>query len=51
MFEKDFVVNALRQTKYNISDAARVAGVSRPTLYDLMKKHDITLETRTQLKE
>ena len=51
MFEKDFVVNALRRAKYNISDAARVAGISRPTLYDLMKKHDITLETKTQLKE
>jgi len=45
MFERDFVVNLLRRTDYNIAKAALQAGVSRPTLYDLLKKHNITIKT------
>jgi len=41
--ERDVVVGALRQAAGNVSRAARAIGVSRPTLYDLMKKHRITV--------
>ncbi len=41
MFERDFVITVLKRVEYNIAEAARVAGVSRPTLYDLMRKHGI----------
>jgi len=45
MFEKDFITHALRNADYNISEAAKTIGLSRPTLYDLLKKHDIQLRT------
>lgn len=36
--ERDAVVRALGRTNHNISKAAELLGVSRPTLYDLMSK-------------
>jgi two-component system NtrC family response regulator len=50
IFEREFIINVLRQTQYNISEAAKIAGISRPTLYDLMKKHSIKLEKETIIK-
>lgn len=41
--ERDLVVGALRQAAGNVSRAARAIGVSRPTLYDLMRKHHIAV--------
>jgi two-component system NtrC family response regulator len=32
---------ALAQTDYNISGAAKLLGISRPTLYDLLKQYDM----------
>ena len=40
-FEMDYLKNLLRSAGGNISDAARMAGVDRTTLYRLMEKHDI----------
>jgi two-component system NtrC family response regulator len=39
---------ALSLFQGNISKAAEVLGISRPTLYDLMNKHGITTEARSQ---
>ncbi len=50
IFEREFIINVLRQAQYNISEAAKIAGISRPTLYDLMKKHSIKLEKETIIK-
>jgi two-component system NtrC family response regulator len=47
MFEREFIINVLRQAQFNISEAAKIAGISRPTLYDLLKKHSIKLEKET----
>ncbi|MBD3422788.1 MAG: response regulator [Chitinivibrionales bacterium] len=44
MFEKEFVINALKHCNYTISDAAKKIGVSRPTLYDLIKKLEIEVK-------
>jgi two-component system NtrC family response regulator len=41
MFERDFVSTVLSRAENNIAEAARLAGVSRPTLYDLIRKHGI----------
>jgi two-component system, NtrC family, response regulator len=49
MFEKDFITHALRRTNYNISVAAKSIGLSRPTLYDLLKKHGIQISTEKQI--
>lgn len=38
--EKRAIGHALSVCEHNISAAARMLGVSRPTLYDLMKQHD-----------
>ncbi|HLV33255.1 MAG TPA: sigma-54 dependent transcriptional regulator [Chitinispirillaceae bacterium] len=51
VFEREFLINVLRQVNFNISDAARIAGVSRPTIYDLLKKHSITLDKETTIKD
>jgi DNA-binding NtrC family response regulator len=40
-FEKTYLARVVRQAKGNISDAARIAGVDRTTLYRLMQKHGI----------
>ncbi|BCR05260.1 sigma-54-dependent Fis family transcriptional regulator [Desulfuromonas versatilis] len=39
LVEKELVVKALEQESGNIARAAELLGVSRPTFYDLMKKH------------
>jgi two-component system NtrC family response regulator len=35
------IQRALVETQSNISLAAKLLGVSRPTLYDLMKEYDL----------
>ncbi|MDH3208535.1 MAG: sigma-54 dependent transcriptional regulator [Gemmatimonadota bacterium] len=40
-FEVDYLTHVVRSSGGNISDAARIAGVDRTTLYRLMEKHDI----------
>jgi two-component system NtrC family response regulator len=42
VFEKEFTTNALKMAQYNISETAKKLGISRPTLYDLIKKHGLT---------
>lgn len=38
-FEKDYLEHIVRKAKGNISDAARMAGVDRTTLYRMMERH------------
>lgn len=38
-FEQEYLVHVVRSSAGNISDAARMAGVDRTTLYRLMEKH------------
>ncbi len=38
-FEKEYLEHVVREAGGNISDAARLAGVDRTTLYRLMEKH------------
>lgn len=40
--EHDAIVRALKISQKNLTAAAKVLGVSRPTLYDLMKTHNLT---------
>lgn len=49
-FEKEYLLKLLEKVDFNISEAAFAAGISRPTLYDLMKKLDIQLHTETRIK-
>jgi DNA-binding NtrC family response regulator len=41
-FEKDYLSWVLQESEGNVSDAARVAGVNRATLYRLLEKHGLT---------
>ena len=41
--ERSAIQKALSMSDNNISTAARLLGVSRPTLYDLVKKYDLVL--------
>jgi len=38
-FEKDYLEHVVREARGNISDAARMAGVDRTTLYRMMERH------------
>ena len=40
-FERSYLQRIVRQSKGNMSDAARIAGVDRTTLYRLMQKHGL----------
>jgi len=42
--EKEVVQLALAQAGSNLSKAAKLLGVSRPTLYDLMQRHQVGLD-------
>jgi len=50
LFEKNYITNALRHAEYVISDAAKNMGVTRPTLYDLMKKHNVIIKTEAKIQ-
>ncbi len=50
MFEKEFIANTLKESNFCISDAARNAGLSRPTLYDMMKRHGLMIKNRAQIE-
>jgi DNA-binding NtrC family response regulator len=41
-FEREYVTCLLRQTVGNVSQAARVAGINRATLYRMMQRHGLT---------
>lgn len=43
--EREVVINSLDRNKGNIAGSAEELGVSRPTLYDIMKKHGLYNET------
>ena len=45
--EIDIIRRALALSNDNVSEAAKLLGVSRPTLYDLMQTHDLRLERAT----
>jgi two-component system, NtrC family, response regulator len=40
--ERDVIQLALAQTGSNLAQAAKLLGISRPTLYDLMREHRLT---------
>jgi len=42
--EREVLQLALAQAGSNLSKAARLLGISRPTLYDLMQQHQIGLD-------
>ena len=39
--ERSAIAIALNRTEHNISATAKLLGVTRPTLYDLLKKHQL----------
>ncbi|MDD2540807.1 MAG: PEP-CTERM-box response regulator transcription factor [Desulfuromonadaceae bacterium] len=42
MVEREMVIAAIENQKNNMAKTAEVLGISRPTLYDLVKKHNIS---------
>jgi two-component system NtrC family response regulator len=49
-FEKEYFQALLEKYDFNISETAGAAGISRPTLYDMMKKLNIQLEKEIKVK-
>ncbi len=45
-FEVEYLARLIKSAEGNVSDAARMAGVDRTTLYRLMEKHGIRKKTR-----
>jgi transcriptional regulator of acetoin/glycerol metabolism len=44
-------VQALKDAHYVLATAAKNMGISRPTLYDMMKKHEIAISFKGQIEE
>jgi two-component system response regulator GlrR len=44
-FEKDYLVQVLSLTEGNVTQAAKLAGKYRADLYDLLRKHDLNVES------
>ena len=42
LIEREMVIAAIENKNNNMAKASEVLGISRPTLYDLVKKHNIT---------
>jgi len=49
--EKNLICSTLRQTNNQVTEAARLLGVCRATLYRLMEKHNIRIGTSHQDKD
>lgn len=49
--ERMAIVRAMNRVDGNISEAAQLLGISRPTLYDLIKRHDLKQAINTQVSE
>jgi transcriptional regulator with GAF, ATPase, and Fis domain len=47
--EKNFVLNALALNNWNVTQAAKKVGLQRTNFQNLMKKHGIKLQRRTQV--
>ena len=45
--EQEAIRQALALAGWNLSRAAELLGITRPTLYDLIEKHDIAVPERT----
>ncbi|MBN2032621.1 MAG: sigma-54-dependent Fis family transcriptional regulator [Deltaproteobacteria bacterium] len=45
--EKNFIIQALMQNDWNVTRAAKKVGLQRPNFQNLMKKHGISLLTRS----
>jgi transcriptional regulator of acetoin/glycerol metabolism len=41
-FEREYLTYVLQQTEGNVSEAARVAGVNRATLYRMLERHGLS---------
>ena len=39
--ERDFIGKALANNQWNVAHTAEAIGVTRPTLYDLIKKYNL----------
>ncbi|MFC3115017.1 PEP-CTERM-box response regulator transcription factor [Cellvibrio fontiphilus] len=49
--ERGAILRALSMTDNNISAAAKLLGITRPTFYDLIKKYDMNVVPSSQLDE
>lgn len=45
LVERDLILTILEREEGNVSKAATTLGVTRPTMYDLMKKHNIMVSS------
>ncbi|PKN61780.1 MAG: Fis family transcriptional regulator [Deltaproteobacteria bacterium HGW-Deltaproteobacteria-15] len=49
--ERNFILQALMQNDWNVTRAARKVGLQRPNFQNLMKKHGVSLHSRTASRE
>jgi two-component system NtrC family response regulator len=51
MFDRNFILNALKMANGNVSQAAKASGLTRPTLYDMMKKAGVSMQIEARLDD
>ncbi len=49
--EKQCIINALQETEYNITEASRLLGITRATLYNKIRKHGLNVNKRLSTEE
>lgn len=49
--EKNAILRALSMADHNVSAAAKLLGITRPTFYDLVKKYEMSVSSSSQADE
>ena len=46
-----YLYRILSESRGNVTDAAKIAGVNRVTMYALLERHGVAVETRRHVKQ
>lgn len=50
IFEKNYIENLLKNTNYNVTDAAKISNQYRTNIYRLIKKHNIAIDRKNTVE-
>ncbi len=50
LFERNYILGALKRANGNVSLAAKAMGITRPTLYDMIKKNGVVVQMEAKIE-